>query len=177
MNFEYSSGEELTELIRQINVKYYDRFNANILFIEELADRIFVVYIIVLRDAYSHLVRLFDYDILSEQGKKNVQNHLGEYVSHLQRGLLDTFRKILALEYKSLKKVIHRNNIQAIEYQVAQKAASLRVMDGNNSVDRRIDGYMELMGFISDIRKKLADPAWLSLSKNCVTDRHPVLWA
>jgi hypothetical protein len=94
MNLEYSSGDELIELIRQINLNYYERLNANILFLEELSDRIFVIYIIELRDAYSHLVRIFNYDIHSPNGKKNVQSHLGEYVTHLQRGLLDTFRKI-----------------------------------------------------------------------------------
>ena len=85
-----------------------------------MADRVYVIYIIVLRDAYSHLVRVFDYDILTEQGKKNAIGHLKEYVDHLQRGLLDTFRKILALELKSLKKVIHRNNKNVVEYQIAQ---------------------------------------------------------
>ena len=153
MDFEYSSNEGLLELIRQINVKYYERFNANILYLEELADKIFVIYIIELRDAYSHLVRIFDYDILSEQGKKNVQEHLSKYITHLQRGLLDTFRKILALEYKSLINAIHRNNIKAIELQIAKEASLLRIMD-NNPVDKRIDGYVKLMDFISEIRKK-----------------------
>jgi hypothetical protein len=151
MDFEYTSSEELFELIRQISVKYYERFNANILYIEELADKIFVVYIIELRDAYSHLVRIYDYDILSMEGKKNVQEHLSKYTAHLQRGLLDTFRKILALEYKSLKRIIHKNNIQAIEYQIAREAFSLRIMDQNNTIDKRIDGYIKLMDFVSDI--------------------------
>jgi hypothetical protein len=156
MDLEYTSSEELLELIKQINVKYYERLNANILYIEELADKIFVIYIIQLRDAYSHLVRIFDYDILSVQGKKNVQDHLSEYITHLQRSLLDTFRKILALELKSLKKVIHRNNMNAVEHEIAEKSYLLRVMDKNNSVDDRIQGSIQLLDFMSDIRKKLA---------------------
>ena len=63
MDLNFSSSDELNELIRQINVKYYEHFNANILYLEELADRIFIIYIIELRDAYSHLVRVHDYDI------------------------------------------------------------------------------------------------------------------
>jgi hypothetical protein len=155
MDIEYSTQEELFNLIRQIDVKYYERFNANILYLEELADRIYVVYIIGLRDAYSHLIRVFDYDILSVPGKKNVQYHLGEYVTHLQRGLLDTFRKILALEFGALKKSIHRNDVKAVEIQIAKKAAELRIMNETHSIDQRIDGYINLMDFISDIRKKL----------------------
>jgi hypothetical protein len=153
MDIEYSTQEELFDLIRQINAQYYERFNANILYLEEIADRIYIIYIIELRDAYSHLVRIFDYDIFSEQGKKNIRHHLGEYVTHLQRGLLDTFRKILAIELKSLLKSIRKNNVRAIEIQIAQRAADLRIMDEAHSVDKRIDGYIALMDYISEIRK------------------------
>jgi len=58
MNLDFTTKDELNELIRQININYYERFNANILYLEELADKIFVIYIIELRDAYSHLVRI-----------------------------------------------------------------------------------------------------------------------
>jgi hypothetical protein len=155
MNIEYSTHEELLNLIKQINEKYYERFNANILYLEELSDSIYVTYIIELRDAYSHLVRIFDYDILSESGKENVRHHLGEYISHLQRGLFDTFRKILGIEFSSLLKSIHKNNVEAIKTQIARKAADLRVMDKTRSIDQRIEGYIDLMDFISQIRKKL----------------------
>ena len=158
MDFEYSSVDELFELIRQINTKYYERLNANILYLEELADKIYVVYIIELRDAYSHLVRIFDDDILSPEGRRNVQQHLLGYSDHLQRGLLDTFRKILALEFKSLLKSVHRKNVSAIELQVAKKASELRVMDKQHSVDERIDGYVQLMNYISETREKLSIP-------------------
>jgi hypothetical protein len=155
MDFEYSTHEELFNIIKQINEKYYARFNANILYLEELGDRVYVVYIIELRDAYSHLVRIFDYDIFSEAGKRNVRHHLNKYASHLQRGLFDTFRKILALELSSLKKSIHRNDVNAIETQIARKAADLRIMDAKHSIDQRIEGYVDMMDFISKIRKKL----------------------
>lgn len=156
MVFEYSTYEELFNLIRQINESYYTRFNANILYLEELGDRIYVIYIIEQRDAYSHLVRIFDYDIFSEKGKKNVNHHLSEYVSHLQRGLFDTFRKILALETESLLKSIHRNDVEAVKMQIATQAANLRIMNKTQSIDQRIEGYITLMDFISKIRTKLA---------------------
>jgi hypothetical protein len=155
MEFEYSTYEELFNLIKQVNENYYARFNANILYLEELWDKIYVVYIIELRDAYSHLVRIFDYDILSDKGKQNVRHHLSEYVSHLQRGLFDTFRKILTLEVKSLEKSIHRNNLAAVRTQIAKEAANLRIMEKNRSIDQRIDGYTRLIDFISKIRTKL----------------------
>jgi hypothetical protein len=134
VNLDFTTNDELNELIRQININYYERFNANILYLEELADKIFVIYIIELRDAYSHLVRVFDYDINNQDGKRNAWQHLDKYIGHLQRGLLDTFRKILEIEYKQARKVVHRNNVRAFDQYVAQEAARLRVMDDKNSI-------------------------------------------
>jgi hypothetical protein len=156
MNFEYSTYEELFNLIKQINEKYYAPFNANILYLEELENRIYVIYIIEHRDAYSHLVRIFDYDIFSEEGRQNVHYHLNEYVTHLQRGLFDTFRKILYLETQSLEKSIHKNDLMAVRTQIAREAAGLRVMDKTRSIDEKIEGYGKLIDFISKIRTKMA---------------------
>jgi hypothetical protein len=155
MNLEFTSKDELNELIRQINIKYYERLNANILYLEELADKIFVIYIIELRDAYSHLVSIFDYDINNQDGKKNAQQHLEKYANHLQKGLLDTFRKILAIEYSLARKAVHKNNVRVLDQYVAQEAARLRVMNEKNSVDNRINGYIELMEYLSNTRKQL----------------------
>jgi ketol-acid reductoisomerase len=155
MNLDFTTKDELNELIRQININYYERFNANILYLEELADKIFIIYIIELRDAYSHLVRVFDYDVNNQVGKQNVQQHLEKYVNHLQRGLLDTFRKILAMEYSSARKSVHKNNVQAFDQYIAERASKLRVMNEENSVDNRISGYIELMEYLSKTRKQL----------------------
>jgi len=35
MNLDFSTKDELNELIRQININYYERFNANILYLSE----------------------------------------------------------------------------------------------------------------------------------------------
>jgi hypothetical protein len=155
MDFNFSSAAELNELVRQINKKYYERLNANILYLEEIEDKIFIIFIIEYRDAYSHLVRVFDYDINTDIGKHNALQHLEKYVNHLQKGLLDTFRKILEVEYKSARKTVHKNNIRAFDQYIAQKATSLRVMNETNTIDNRIDGYIELLQYLSDTRKNL----------------------
>jgi hypothetical protein len=156
MDFEYSSGEELLELIRTINGKYYECLNANILLLEELTDTNYLAYLIEQRDAYSHLVRVFDCDILSPEGKENVRTHLYDYVNHLQNGILDTFRKILEFQFKSIRSYVPRNEVTAIEYQIANWAHSLRIMSNENPVDQRIDGYKKLLGDIDEIRKRFS---------------------
>jgi hypothetical protein len=154
MEFEYNNPAKLLEIIRDINIRYYTPFNANILYLEERTQKNYIAFIIELRDAHSHLVRVFDYDIITPQGRSNVQEHLGAYVSHLRRGLLDSYVKIVAIENKRLMKSIHKNNVAAIELQIAQKASELRIMDKGNPIDQRIEGYKNFLRFISDIRKQ-----------------------
>jgi len=157
MDFEYSSSDELFKLIGQINSKYYERLNANILFLEQLTNSICTAHIIELRDAYSHLVKVFDYDILSPEGKKNVQYHLSAYTGHLQRDLLDTFRKIVDLEFKFIKEYIPKKDVKAVESQIAYKAHEVRIMSEDISFDQKIDGFISLLSYISEIHKKYSD--------------------
>ena len=154
MDFEYASSDELFKLIGKINSNYYERLNANIIFLEQITDSIYPDYAIELRDAYSHLVKVFDYDILSPEGKKNVQHHLLAYTDHLQRGLLDTFRKIIDFEFRTIRKYIPKNDIKVVEYQIASKAYEVRIMGEDIPVDQRIEGFISLLGYISEIRKK-----------------------
>jgi hypothetical protein len=153
---EFNSADELTELIRNINMKYYPRLTANICYLEEYDDSIFFVYLVTLKDAYSHLVRVFDYDIKLPIGKNNARNHLLQYIDHLQEGLMDTFRKIVELEWKSVKGSIPEKELNVIGFQVAQKASQLRIMNVDVTIDDRIEGYKSLLGYLDDVRKKFS---------------------
>jgi len=155
-DLEFNSVDELMELIRQINMKYYTYLTKNICYIEEYEDRIYFVYLVTLKDAYSHLVKVFEYDVLSPAGKKNARSHLFLYVDHLQEGVMDTFRKIVDLELKSVKESIPKKELKAIEVQVAQKTSELRVTDKGVTIDHRIDGYKSLLDYLAEIRKKFS---------------------
>ena len=154
MILKFKSNDEFLELLKKINEKYYECLNANILYLEELEDKIYINYLLELRDAYSHLVRVLGGDLFSPKNKKNVLNHLRMYVSHLQNGLLNSFQKIISLEIKSIKKCLSRNNVKLVEYQIALKAHQLRIMSNDISIDKKIDRYKSLLFYISDIRKK-----------------------
>jgi hypothetical protein len=155
-SLEFNSADELMELIRRINMKYYIPFTKNVCYLEERSDAIYFVYIITLKDAYSHLVSAFDYDILSLQGRKNIQSQIFLYADHLKEGLMDTFRKIVEVELNSIKKSIPKKELKAIEVQVAQKTSELRVKDKNTTIDKRIDGYKSLLDYLEEIRKKFS---------------------
>jgi len=153
-NLEFNSVDELFKLIREINQNFYSRLTANICYLEELGDSIFFVYLVTLKDAYSHLVRVFDYDIMTSIGKNNARNHLLQYCDHLQEGLMDTFRKIVEVEWKSIKEKIPEKDLNVIGFQVAQRTSQLRVMDKGITIEQRIDGYKSLLNYLDDIRKK-----------------------
>jgi hypothetical protein len=62
MAFDYNNAEELFLQVRSINRKFYDQASANIIYLEEITDTNQVVYITQIRDAHSHLVKIFDYE-------------------------------------------------------------------------------------------------------------------
>ena len=155
---EFDSADELLELIRQINIKYYMPLTSNICFLEECGNRIYFVYLIALKDAYSHLNRVFDYDIQTPHGKENARRHLILYSDHLQEGLMDTFRKIVELQWNSVKKNIPEKELSAIEVQVALKTSQLRIVSNSITIDQRIDGYRSLLDYLENIQKKFSLP-------------------
>ena len=155
-NLEFNTVDELMELIRQINMKYYTYLTKNTCYIEEHEDGIYFVYLVTLKDAYSHLVKVFDYDILSPEGKKNAYSHLLLYVDHLQEGVMDTFRKIVELEWKSVRESIPEKELNVIGIQVAQRTSQLRITEKGVTIDHRIDGYKSLLNYLAEIRKKFS---------------------
>jgi len=155
-DLEFNSADELTELIRQINLKYYKLLNENIFYIEEREDSIYFVYLVSLKDAYSHLVKVFDYDILSPIGKKNAYSQLLLYTDHLQEGVMDTFRKIVELEWNSIKEKIPKKELDVIKVQVALKTSQLRVKEDGVTIEHRIEGYKSLLDYLAEIRKKFS---------------------
>jgi hypothetical protein len=155
-NLKFDSAVELLELIRQINIKYYLPLTSNICFLEEYGDRIFLVYIITLKDAYSHLNRVFDYDVQTPLGRENARTHLILYSDHLQEGLMDTFRSSAEMQWKRVRESIPEKELKAIEIQVAQKTSELRIVGNDITIDQRIDGYKSLLDYFASIRKKFS---------------------
>jgi hypothetical protein len=153
MVLNYNTKEELYNQICHINKKYYGPLSANIIYLEELTHKNQVAFVIALRDAYSHLAMVFSVDdVLSPDGKENIQNHLSKYSSHLERALLDSYIKIASIEYRYLIAILPRKDGLAIKPQIARKIKELRIMTLDN--DKKITGYYELIKYIEDIRNQ-----------------------
>jgi hypothetical protein len=157
MAFSYNTREELYNLICHINKKYYELLSANIIYLEELTHKNQVAFIIALRDTYAHLAMVFSIDdVLSSDGKENVQNHLSKYYSHLERALLDSYIKIAAIEYRYLMAFLPKKDGLALKPQIAKKIKDLRIMALDN--DAKIKGYHDLIKYIEDIRNQFSKP-------------------
>jgi hypothetical protein len=155
MAFDYNSADELFALVRAINQKYYKQASANVIYLEEITDTNQVVYITQIRDAYSHLVKIFDYeDILDAENKSKIQVHLDRYSGHIERILLDTYRKIVSEKIKSLKAILNPNDIEAVKMQIAGRIKTLRVVDDSFPNEDKIKGYDSLIQFIEDAFNK-----------------------
>jgi hypothetical protein len=156
-DLDFNSAGELCERIRQVNEKYYEPYNANVLYLEELTDRTFTAYIIDMRDAYTHLVRVFDYDIQNPKGKDNAKSHLHEYLNHLQNGIYDSYRKLVDVLMVQLKEIVPEKDMNAIRTQLAQRAAELRIMAKGVTIDDKIERYKAYLAYLEDIKNKFSN--------------------
>jgi hypothetical protein len=150
--FEFDGLEQLFSLIRNINNKYYEQLSANIIYLEELTNTNYIAYIIELRDAYSHLVKILSYDDISTKGNKdNIQKHLDRYSGHLERLLLDSYRKIINEKYKMLVNILRpKKKIAEVDAKIAEMLKSLRGMNDALPAEKKINEYNNIIKYIDD---------------------------
>jgi hypothetical protein len=152
VNCEYRNLDELVALIRDINKKYYNPAVENIIYLEELKDSNFVIYIAGLRDAYCHLVSILDYDnIFLHDNKTRIQQNIIQYSDHLQRILFDTYQKIVSEKARELWMALEEKDKVPVKAQVARELKRLRIVDQNLSTGEKIEGYRALIKFIENI--------------------------
>jgi methyltransferase-like protein len=157
MTLTYTSLEELHRVIAEINRQIRFPLEYNIIYLEELTNVNFIVYIAALRDADAHLgVILGHEDVTTPEAKKNIQYHLQEYYSHLERAFIDTYRKIIDVEYKIMRSAVPFRSRKAVDVQVAEKIAKLRILNVANS--EKPAKYAELLRYIEAIRNQFSKP-------------------
>ena len=155
MRFEYTTHQDLHNLIRQINEQFYKPSCENIVYLEEITNENTIAYIISLRDAYSHLVKVFEVsDIAAHDNKIKIGRQLERYSSHLERLLFDTYQKIISIKSNELWAQIPDKKIIAIKTQIALEIKKLRIVADGTTIDQKIEGYKKIIDLIEDIFKK-----------------------
>jgi len=155
MAFDFKIPQDLFGIIQKINNKFFRKACENIVYLEELSNENYIAYMVSLRDAYSHLVKLFESsDFSSLDQKAKIERQLERYSSHLERLLFDTYQKIFSIKAGELLKTIPENQVFTIKTQLAMEMKRLRIVDDGTTIDAKIEGYEKIIVFIEDIYKK-----------------------
>ena len=155
MAFEYHTHQDLFRVINGINERFYKPASENIIYLEELSNENAIAYIISLRDAYSHLVKIYELDdILAHDSRLKIERQLERYSAHLERLLFDTYQKIISIKSSELWKIIPDNEKTAVKSQVALEVKKQRVVDDGTTIVQKIEGYKNIIDFIENAYKK-----------------------
>jgi len=155
MSFEFTTHQGLYELIQIINKKFYKPSCENIIYLEEISNENAIAYIISLRDAYSHLVKIYEVNsITTHDNKVKIESHLERYSGHLERLLFDTYQKIISIKTNELYSQLPDKDKINIKTQIAIEVKNLRIVADGTTVDQKIEGYKKIIDLIEDIYKK-----------------------
>lgn len=148
----YSTYEELHNLIKTVVKENYTLASANIIYLEELDSKSFVIYMTQFRDAFTHLVNLYSTDVLAN--KEYVLEQLERVNGHLERIVIDSYRKICDRFLWTIRKTKRWRNIPAYELQIAQKIKALRMCEEGLTFDMKKQGFQELIAYMETILNK-----------------------
>jgi|TergutMp193P3_1026864.scaffolds.fasta_scaffold134758_2 hypothetical protein len=155
MGFEYRTHQDLCGIISGINEKFYKPASENIIYLEELTGENAIAYIIALRDAYSHLVKIFEFqNILTHDNVVKIERQLERYSSHLERLLFDTYQKIISVKSHDLWAILPEEQKRTVKTQIAIKIKDLRIVSDSISNDEKIEGYVKIIDFIEEAYNK-----------------------
>lgn len=154
-SMDYSNYEELHALIRSVIVDNYNTATENIVYLEEMNDKNYIVYIAQLRDVLSHLVTLYTFnDIVASKGV--ILTQLERAKGHLERVVIDSFMKICASLLGAIDDVAPYKERLAIRAQIAERVKTLRINDTTLPFDDRKKGFKETVRLIQDVLDNLS---------------------
>jgi len=137
---DWNNIEGILDNVRCINEQYYNCIIDNLNLIEAKNDKIHNVYTIELRDAFSHLVKIFAYDdIASEDNKIKINRQLERYLGHLEELLYDTYFRIIKLKADELyEKLDKKIDFPKKKMEYAQKMSQLRTVRDDIAIEQKI---------------------------------------
>lgn len=149
---DYNNYEELHNLIKNFVYKNYTLASSNIIYLEELDSKSFVVYMTQFRDAFTHLTNVYSVDIFEK--KTYVLEQLERVNGHLERIVIDSYRKICDSLLCTIRKTKKRRDIHVYELQVAQEIKALRICDESLTFDKKKKSFQDLIAYMETILNK-----------------------
>ncbi len=149
---DYNSYEELHNLITSLVCKNYKLASSNTIYLEELDSKSFVVYMTQFRDAFTHLMNVYSVDIFEK--KNYVLEQLERVNGHLERIVIDSYRKICDSLLCAIRKTKNWRDVHGYELQVAQKIKALRICEEGLTFDMKKKSFQDLIDYMETILKK-----------------------
>lgn len=147
---DYSNHEELHQLIKQEISDKYVIASANIIYLEELQQVNYVVFITQFRDVLTHLSNIYLADDILVS-KEYILVQLERAKGHLERLCIDTYLKITELLLKKVRAKARGKAVISLETQIALKVKELRMTDKSLTFEQKCSGYRELIKMQEEI--------------------------
>ena len=155
MYFEFKTSQDLFEIVSKMNENFYKPAIENIVYLEELCNENAIAYMVALRDAYSHLVKIFEFTgSFTHDNKLKIERQLERYSGHLERLLFDTYQKIVSVKSRELWKILPEKQIGPIKTQMAMMIKKQRIVDDGTTIEQKLEGYKQIIEFIEETYKK-----------------------
>jgi len=149
---DYQDHHGLLEKIRSINNVYYETAIANIAYLQRRKGEVAESYEVALRDAYSHLAKVFEYDdILDADNKIRIVRQLERYLGHLEALLYDTYLNIIKMKSDELLVKLREGDQPKFKIQLAEKVQKARTVDDSITIQQKIKDFEEIISFIEDV--------------------------
>jgi len=145
--------------IQCINQNLYEPVERNILYLAKKKHKTYQVHVTALRDTYSHLCKIIEYDIQKPEDKIKIKRQLERYLGHLEELLYDTYSKVIKLEILELlalfdiKQPAYRNRIvnkPKIFMKLAVEVQEARMMNDKIPIKDKIAKYHRIINYIHD---------------------------
>lgn len=154
----YTTYEELHNLIKSILDDNYAIAAANIVYLEELTKTSYVIYMTQFRDILTHLSHIYEIDNLFEEDKKTaVLSQLERIKGHLERVVIDSFQKICGCHLQTIEESVQPKEWPALKTQIAQQIRDLRISkpDINSlSFNDKKENFQKLIEYMESIINK-----------------------
>ena len=149
---DYQNHQGLLDKIRYINKVYYEPAARNIVYLERCKREVSAIYAVALRDAYSHLVKVFEYDdILEAENKTRIVRQLERYLGHLEELLYDTYLNIIKIKSDELFAQLPKGDWPKIKKQLSEQIQKVRTVNDHIAIEQKIERFEKIIRFIEEV--------------------------
>lgn len=152
---DYNTYDGLHNLVKDVLCDNYAVASANIIYLEELTSKNYVIYLTQFRDVLMHLTHIYETEnIFDSTRKSDVLTQLERIKGHLERIVIDSYQKICVCLKEMIENSVHQSEWLGIKAQLAQRIKDLRISDTNISFSERKENFQQLIEYMESAINK-----------------------